>query len=375
MRVAYVYDAIYPDIPGGVERRIWEISKRLAKRGHDVHIFGMHLWNGGSIIQRDGVTIHGICRSYPLYKGGRRRIFPVIPCAVRTFFALLNEHFDIIDCQNAPYLSALAVAISSRISGSSLIITWHEVWGDYWYEYLGLYGSFGKGVERILARSSKHVIAGSETTRDDFRVLNPVHDMRIIPNGIDFAEITHTPPAGMKSDILFVGRLIWEKHVDVLIDAVSLLTLHHPGIRCIVIGDGPERLNLEMRARKKGVNENIVFTGFLKDSRDVISYMKSSRVFAFPSTREGFGISALEALACGLPIVTIDHPKNASRVFARGGCGVLSAPDPVDFARKIVEVMTHNRMEGDICRLKAREYDWEVIVDKIESYYAEVQRA
>ena len=103
--------------------------------------------------------------------------------------------------------------------------------------------------------------------------------------------------------------------------------------------------------------------------------MKSSRVFAFPSTREGFGISALEALACGLPIVTIDHPKNASRVFARGVCGVLSAPDPVDFARKIVEVMTHNKMEGDICRLKAREYDWEVIVDKIESDYAEVQRA
>ena len=69
MRVAYIYDAIYPDIPGGVERRIWEISKRLAKRGHDVHIFGMHLWNGGLIIQRDGVTIHGTADPIPSIRG------------------------------------------------------------------------------------------------------------------------------------------------------------------------------------------------------------------------------------------------------------------------------------------------------------------
>lgn len=369
MRIAYVYDAIYPDIPGGIERRIWEISQRLAGRGHEVHIFGMHLWDGDSIVTRNDVTIHGICRPYPLYAGGRRRIFPVMMCAAGAFSAVLKEQFDIVDCQQFPYLPALASVFSSRISGSPLIVSWHEVWSDYWYEYLGLAGCAGKGLERLLAWSSEHAIAVSETTRDELQKLVPARDIRIIPNGIDVAEISVIIPATVRSDVLFAGRLIKEKHVDVLIDAISILKQAYPGIRCCIIGGGPERWNLEMRAKKKGLTENIVFTGFLKDSREVISHMKSSRVFAFPSTREGFGISALEALACGLPIVTIDHPKNASRIFAQGQCGVVSTLNPVDFAEKIEDTLTNGKRGGDICRLKAREYDWEVIIDMIENYY------
>jgi glycosyltransferase involved in cell wall biosynthesis len=372
MRIAYVYDAVYPEITGGVERRVWELARRLVTRGHEVHLFGMHLWEGDKTIVREGVFIHGICRPYKLYRKGKRRFFPSLMFGTAAFFAFLNEQFDVVDCQQFPYLSAFTAAISCRISGSPFIITWHEVWGDYWYEYLGIPGAAGKCIERIVAQFSRHAIAVSETTRDGLITLAGPRDISVITNGISSAEIDSVQPSEITSDLVFVGRLIREKHVDIVIDAVALLKDRHPDIRCLIIGDGPERRNLEMKVRNCGIGDNIVFTGSLPHSSDVISYMKSSQVFVFPSTREGFGISVLEALACGLPVVTIDHPKNASRVFARNGCGVLSTLDAGDLSEKIQALMAEKGSHGVQCRMKAREYDWDAITDLVEAYYLRV---
>ena len=62
MRIAFVYDAIYPYILGGIERRVWELARRLSARGHDVHLFGMQFWPGSPILKKDAVTLHGVCR-------------------------------------------------------------------------------------------------------------------------------------------------------------------------------------------------------------------------------------------------------------------------------------------------------------------------
>jgi glycosyltransferase involved in cell wall biosynthesis len=100
--------------------------------------------------------------------------------------------------------------------------------------------------------------------------------------------------------------------------------------------------------------------------------MKSSKVFVLPSTREGFGIAALEALACGLPVITIDHPRNASTVFAGHGCGALSRLDSEDMALKINEILVNTAERSANCRDKAQEYDWNVITDYLEGYYQKI---
>ena len=202
------------------------------------------------------------------------------------------------------------------------------MWGDYWYDYLGLKGSAGKVLERLAARVPAHTVAISETTKAGLTRLIGEREIAVLPIGIDTEEIDSILPAKTRSDVLFAGRLIREKHVDVLVDAVGILRQTRPGIQCLVIGDGPERTRLEEKVRSMDLSGNVLFTGFFPRSGDLIAHMKSSRVFVLPSTREGFGISALEALASGLPIVTIDHPKNASRVFAGEGCGLLTCSMP-----------------------------------------------
>jgi glycosyltransferase involved in cell wall biosynthesis len=97
--------------------------------------------------------------------------------------------------------------------------------------------------------------------------------------------------------------------------------------------------------------------------------MKSSKVFAFPSTREGFGIAALEALACGLPVVTIDHPANAICDLITEKTGFICPPTPEDLATAIRCALRHHDQMRDFCKASAEAYDWDRIGDRVEQYY------
>jgi glycosyltransferase involved in cell wall biosynthesis len=373
MRIAFVYDAVYPYLLGGGEKRVWEMARRLVARGHEVHLFGMQFWEGEQAIIREGVVLHGVCRPYSFYRNGRRRILPAFIFGVMVFLALFRQRFDVVDCQQFPYTSVFGAAAACRISRSPFVITWYEVWGDYWYDYLGRIGAGGKVLERLAARVPAHTVVISETTKAGLVSMVGDREITVLPIGIDTDGIDSVLPAKTRSDVLFAGRLIREKHVDVLVDAVGILRLASPGIRCVIIGDGPERINLEEKVRSLDLSDNILFTGFLPRSEDVIAHMKSSRVFVLPSTREGFGISVLEALAAGIPVVTIDHPKNASRVFARDGCGLESSLDAKDLSERIPALLVAGEETRVRCRMKAREYDWGAIIGRIEEYYRLVQ--
>src|SRR4030042_2040565 len=74
MRIAYVYDVIYPYVTGGAQKRTWELGKRLAQRGHEVTIFGMKHWEGEDIICKEGVRVWGVCPPQELFVNGRRSI-------------------------------------------------------------------------------------------------------------------------------------------------------------------------------------------------------------------------------------------------------------------------------------------------------------
>ena len=75
MKIAFVYDVIYPYVKGGIEKRVWELATRLTRRGHEVHLFGMKFWIGNDILISEGVFLHGVCPAKKLYVGGRRTIW------------------------------------------------------------------------------------------------------------------------------------------------------------------------------------------------------------------------------------------------------------------------------------------------------------
>lgn len=311
MRIAFVYDGNYPNSIGGIEKRIWQVAKRLAERGHEVTAFGIKHWKEEDIIMREGVRLWGVCPPQKLFVNGRRSIKEAIYFAYKVLPPLLKENFDIIDCQNFPYFPCFSAKLGSIRRKSRLVITWHEVWDNYWFNYLGKKGIFGKIIERIVTHLTDEIVAVSELTKGDLRKIGVRNDIKVIPNGVDFTIISEVVPSNQESDIIFAGRLIKEKNIDLLVKSIRCVKGKTPNISCIIIGDGPERNNLKGLIHELNLENNILMTGFVQEHKQVLSYMKSSRVFVSPSTREGFGISALEANACGLPVITVSHPQNA----------------------------------------------------------------
>jgi len=369
MKIAFVYDVIYPYVKGGVEKRIWELATRLTTRGHEVHLFGMKSWDGEDDLVCGGVFLHGVCPAQKLYFGGRRTFWQPLYFSIRLIPTLLTERFDLIDCQQFPYFACFSSGFFSKLKKIPLVITWHEVWGDYWYEYLGWKGFLGKITERLVARLTSENIAVSKTTAKNLYRLGIRHEITIIPNGIDLRRVSSILPSSESSDIIFVGRLIKEKHADLLVHAIELLMDKNPNIRVLLIGEGPEYANIKNLIDGKKINNTIHLPGFYNDYDDLIAQLKSSKVFVLPSTREGFGITALEALACGLPVVTVDHPLNAVRDLITEKNGFLCSLSPQDLADKISLALQHYPEMKTSCFESVVSFDWNSIITDIETHY------
>jgi glycosyltransferase involved in cell wall biosynthesis len=243
------------------------------------------------------------------------------------------------------------------LKGIPLAITWHEFWDDYWNEYLGKIGGVGKLTERAALRVADKVIAVSEATKE--QLVHLKKDIELVPNGIDIAFIDSVAPAKISVDTLFVGRLIREKNVDLLIRALpSDATL------CI-IGDGPEKENLVSLAKE--VNATVRFVRTLSYA-DLISVMKAASSLVLPSTREGFGIVALEALACGTPVITTNVEMNAAKaLITHEENGFLVTPT-VDAIGKALSAINKQQMQR-AAKASAAPFDWNLLSEKLRNIY------
>lgn len=373
-KIAFVYDAIYPYIKGGGERRYYEISKRLAIKDYEVHLYGMKLWEGPSVIKKDGIYLHGICPAKSLYtKDGRRSIRQAIFFGIHCL-KLIKEDFDVIDCCGFPYFSLFTCKLVCLLKGKKLNSTWHEVWGkDYWNEYLGKLSTFGTFVEKASIKLPDKIIAVSPQTANKIKKdLGFKGKIAIIPNGIDIGAIKKIKPSKIKSDVIYAGRLMNFKNIDILIKAIKEIKKSHPSISCIIIGDGPEKKKLVNLTKDLKLQDNIKFLGFLKNHNDVYSYIKSSKVFVSPSTREGFGIVVNEANACGIPVITTNYKDNAAKgLIIEGKNGLVVKLDEKGIAKKIADVFEKglDYKTKQICIDSVRKYDWDKITNEVEEVY------
>lgn len=415
LRMAIVYDAVYPYVKGGAERRYYELARRLADRGHDVHWYGMRYWDGPAVQRIDGVTYHGVCRPRPLYTAGGRRSITQALIFGLACLRLLFDRYDVVDCCGFPYFSLFSARLAVTVRGGTLVSTWHEVWGRrYWRHYLGRLGVVGHVVELVAARLPRHVLAVSHTTagrlHDDLR-----RDSDVLPNGVDVATVQgrtgphadapeavpptdedgfgqpvpapgdsdhDVPGAGTArtdqtdhaADIVYAGRLVDFKDVEMLLRALPAVLAEKPDLTCSIIGDGPHRPVLEELAATLGVDDAVRFSGFLADEHSVYTAMRQSGVFVLPSKREGFGIVVLEANAAGLPVVVVDHADSSADELISGLNGVVVPPDPATLASTLV-ILLEGASDGqrEVCRRSAADHDWHEVALGYEHSLQEVR--
>jgi len=370
MKIAFVYDAVYPWIKGGGEKRIYELGRRLAKEGHEVHVFGVKWWDGPSVMKYEGMMLHGVCRAMDLYVGSRRSIPEAMIFAIKLVPHLIREKFDMIDVTAFPYFSCISVKFVSIIRGTPMIITWLEVWGKYWYEYLGFAGYPGIIIEKICTKLPDKHITISQHTREELLAIGvPARKTTVIRIGINFKLIQQISPNKEKYDIVFAGRLIQDKNVDVLIEAVGRIKKQLKEIKCIIIGSGPEKEKLVALANDLCLGENIRFMDFM-EYEEMISFIKSSRLFVLPSTREGFGIIVLEVMASRTPVIAVISKRSAVSEIIDNENGLLCSLD--ELPDNMIEVLTNEKLRQGIIEKGfdySMKFDWETIIEGVLNFY------
>ena len=180
---------------------------------------------------------------------------------------------------------------------------------------------------------------------------------RVVYNGVDLSRIDAQPPSGEFGDqplVVTVGALIGQKNQAVLIRAMKSVVERFPRARLVIVGDGPLRAELERTAARAGVEENVTFAGYLPTREEVYRIMKAATVFAMSSDYEGFCVAAVEAIACGVPVVTSDlsvfrEVVGESGTFAERG-------NPGAFAEALTELLSDAERRtrlGDQARRRA----------------------
>jgi len=383
MRIAFLYDAVYPYVPGGVQKRVFELAKRIAKR-HEVYIVGFRYWNSSKVKRHGRMTFYGLAPPVRLYEHERRSVgealYYFLNMAKIPAFAI-KERIDLIDIQTTPYIHYPFLHVLEQLAlrnRAKTVTSWHEVWLNHWYEYAGrIIGGVGYTMELTVARlaRSKANIAVSPRTKLLLKSLG-INNVSVIPNGVDFKLFLKISPSKvLESDIVYVGRLTYEKKVELLVRAVHLLKKEgYRDLKSVIIGYGPKRPLLENLVRNLELENNVKLLDPIPSYRSLMSILKASKVFVLPSIREGFGIVTLEANAAGLPVVTIDAPLNAAKdliIHGYNGYRVKSA-DSKSLAEAIAAALDgHKRMRSNCIKFAAK-MDWNLIAEKAERYYIEV---
>ncbi len=200
--------------------------------------------------------------------------------------------------------------------------------------------------------------------------------IEIIPMGTDTDKFSpaETKPSKSKK-ILFIGRLIKQKGVDILIEAYNLVKKSYPDAELEIIGYGPEKTRLLGIVESLGLSQNIAFFDAVEYDRLIEKY-RAARVLAFPSLiGEGFGMTVAEAAACGIPTITFGLGGTAELVVD-GETGMIVDPSVESLSEGLARLYSDDSLVDDMGE-RARKriedhYNWEIIGDRFDGFFRDI---
>ncbi len=346
---------------GGAEIHLFEICSRLAARGHRVRLVCSGFDGAPAVEMVDGVEVRrsGSRMSFALL--GRR--------AVRR--ELEREPADVVvdDINKLPLCIAGVTdrpiyAIVPHLFGTTAFseVSWPMA-ATVWLAERLIPGAY--------RRAWFHVI--SESTRDDLVARGiPAGRIAVVHPGVDSSHYSPDNTIGRFSPprFVYIGRLKRYKGVDILLRALALAREHRSDIELDIAGTGDHRDALVDLTARLGLTNAVSFLGFV-DETVKLELLRRSVANVFPSPKEGWGITVMEAAACGTPSIASASPGLRDSVLD-GQTGVLVPHgDAAALAKAILDLagspVTVERL-GSAARLWARAHDWELVTDAVAGH-------
>jgi glycosyltransferase involved in cell wall biosynthesis len=350
MKIAIVYDCLFPNTVGGAERWYRSLAERL-DRTHSVTFVTRRQW-GEEGPETPFETI-AVSPGGALYTStGRRRIWPPIRFGMGVFWHLLRHgrRYDAVHSASFPFFSLLGAALALRLTRSKarLVVDWWELWTrEYWLGYLGSFsGRIGATIQSMCLRLPDQSFTFSRLVESRLRAKRPGAKVeRLTGAYTDDSESQSNPvPPSMHPSgpalIVAAGRHIPEKRIPAIPPAIAIAREQLPELRCEILGDGPQAEATEDLIRELGLAESVALRGRVA-TEEVMRTIGRASCLLHPSLREGYGLVIVEAASVGTPSVVVSGPENAASELIEEGVNgfVAGSAEPEELADALVKAV------------------------------------
>jgi len=361
---------------GGVERRFIEVSKIM--RRMNVSIYALEFYPSVKRFVDTGYVSYEINRPFPntflesiCAVSQTLKLGIAIRRAKKYQLVVITGHRYVTFTLISAYLLAKLLGVPwvivsggllprERMSLRTLIRERRKRGFSFLAAFAYTVGDWFK--KQLFRRASAFIAVSQSEKREVIRFLGvPDAQIHVVGNGVNLELIDSIPEKGKKFDAVFVGRVEPGKGLRTLISSWAKVVERIPSARLIIVGEGRLSYYRQLSELKK-LSKNVQFVGFTP-SEQTLAFMKQSKMFLFPSKRESFPLSLLEAMACGLPCIASD--LQPLRENFKKGIIFVQPGDIEAFAEAATNLLNHEderKALGTQARGYAQMFSWENVV-------------
>lgn len=376
---------------GGMNVYVLQLAREFARKGVKVDVFTRyHDPEDPKVVElEDGARV--IHLNAGSHQAAKEDLFDYIPEFLSELYSFQRTEGASYDLVHSHYwLSGRVGMTLSRTWGVPHVATFHTLARTKTRARVGEREPERRvAVESLVMRDADAIVVSTEEEKQDVvRLYDALpHKIEVIPAGVNLDTFRPVDQRTAKSRvgireqqvILYVGRIEPLKGIDVLLRAAALLEQSYD-TRVMIVGGNPgndaEMDRLQALTVELGIEEQVTFTGAIEQNR-LPDYYSAADVFVLPSYSESFGLAALEAMACGTPVIV--SRVGGLKTFIDGGETGYLIPwrCPESFAQRLEMLLANpnlKRTMGKAARAKALQMGWEQSADRMLEFYASLMR-
>ncbi len=378
MKIAMFTDSYYPAVDG-VVTSLSTVSRELERIGHEVFIFAPEPADGEKVkdITRGGTFFFRSFRfkHYPQYRSA------FLPSNKNSILKKLGV--DLIHTHGMTFMGMKGLS-AGRHFGVPVATTYHTMMheaADYYNPFplpTNIIVNLALRYMRFFLNRLDAVVVPTRPILEELVRMAPrMPYTAVIPTGVDTGRFR---PIGWNSEvrdmygiggsplILYVGRVAFEKNIDSIIR--NMPRVADKSAKFLIVGDGPARKQLEQLVHSLGLQDRIIFAGFVPDNR-LVDYYAASDIFISASKFETQGLSMLEAMSCGKPVVSINY-RAVTDFIVDGQNGYLFSEFSDNMAETIDRALTSDGKVRVNARRTAESYSKEKTAKTLSDLYSKV---
>jgi glycosyltransferase involved in cell wall biosynthesis len=384
MRILMISDVYFPRITG-VSTSIQTFARAFVEQGHAVSLIAPDYAATAAHAAPESFEVIRIPSRYLIIDPEDRMLRPR---EVRKLDATLAQRgFDLVHIQTPFFAHYLGLGIAKRL-GIPVVESYHTFFEEYLHHYVPFVPSawMQRLARYFSAAQCNDVDALAVPSRvmleilEGYGVRTPA---QVIPTGIELVQFGHGEGARFRSRwgiaperpvLVHVSRLAFEKNIEFILRMLVRVKTRVPDVLLVIAGEGPARARLETLARRLGLAESTLFTGYLERDGSLEDCYCAGSAFVFASKTETQGLVLLEAMALGVPVVSTAI-MGTREVLAGGKGSLIAEDDEDDFASKTVRLLTDPDTRARLAseaRAHAQAWSAPALAERMLSFYAEV---